>query len=264
MAMAEVNGTRIAYSDSGGERPAVVLAHGYLMDRTMWQPYVEALAPDWRVVTFDARGFGGTRAAGSFDYWDVADDVLGLLDHLGIERAVIGGMSQGGFIAMRVALRAPGRVAGLVLIDTQAHAEDPATTPSYDLLHATWVEQGPRPVQETIAFLLLGPGDWPYYFSMWAELDREQFTLGYRCLMDRDSLLERLPEIACPALIVHGKQDGAIPLARAEAVRDGLSGLARLLAIEGGTHGCVLTHAPVLSAAMGDFLRALESESSLA
>ncbi|MGO8959281.1 MAG: alpha/beta fold hydrolase [Streptosporangiaceae bacterium] len=65
-----VNGTSISYSDTGGDGPVVVLSHGYLMDSSMFGPQVEALAPAYRVITWDARGFGGTRAAGQFSYWD--------------------------------------------------------------------------------------------------------------------------------------------------------------------------------------------------
>ena len=92
MPSAPVNGTSISYSDSGGDGPAVILSHGYLMDSAMFDPQVAALAPEYRVIAWDARGFGGTRPTGPFSYWDSSSDVLGLLDHLGIEQAVLGGM----------------------------------------------------------------------------------------------------------------------------------------------------------------------------
>jgi len=98
MATATVNGITVSYTDSGGDGPAVVLSHGYLMDSSMFDPQVAALAPEYRVITWDERGFGGTTATGPFSYWDSASDVIGLLDHLGIEQAVLGGMSQGGFL----------------------------------------------------------------------------------------------------------------------------------------------------------------------
>ena len=80
MPTATVNGTDICYADSGGTGPAVLLSHGFLMDHTMFDPQVAALAPEFRIITWDARAFGGTRAAGSFSYWDGAADALGLLD----------------------------------------------------------------------------------------------------------------------------------------------------------------------------------------
>src|SRR5215510_5231697 len=120
MPVAAANGIEIHYTDSGGQGPAVVFSHGYLMDHTMFDWQVTALAPRYRVITWDERGHGGTRATGAFTYWDSAADVLALLDHLGVERAVLAGMSQGGFLSLRAALTAPDRVRALVLIDSQA------------------------------------------------------------------------------------------------------------------------------------------------
>ena len=126
MPFAEVNGQRIRYEDSGGDGPPVILAHGFLMDREMFAPQVAALGDEFRFITWDERGFGETEFDGEpFTYWDSARDCLALLDHLGIEQAVVGGMSQGGFLSLRATLLAPERVRALVLIDTQAGVEDP-------------------------------------------------------------------------------------------------------------------------------------------
>jgi pimeloyl-ACP methyl ester carboxylesterase len=255
MPTAAVNGTSIAYFDSGGDEPAVVFCHGFLMDHTMFDPQVKVLVPEFRVVTWDERGFGGSPAGGPFSYWDSASDLLGLLDHLELEQAVVGGMSQGGFIALRTALLAPERVRGLVLFDTQAGGEDPTLAASYDLLHATWLENGSGPVQEIVASIILGPGEWPDYFAMWAALDPEQLTLAYRCLMDRDDVTPRLGEITCPALIVHGTDDAAIPFAKAEELRAGLGGQAAVVAIEGGPHASNITHAAAVNPPVVDFVR---------
>ncbi len=121
MSYADVNGQRIYYEDSGGSGPPVILAHGFLMDHEMFAPQVAALAPEFRVITWDERGFGLTEFDGKpFTYWDSASDCLGLLTHLGIDEAVVGGMSQGGFLSMRAALTSPERVKALVLLDTQS------------------------------------------------------------------------------------------------------------------------------------------------
>ena len=72
------------------------------------------------MITWDQRGFGQTEFDSQpFTYWDSADDCLGLLDHLQLDRAVIGGMSQGGFVALRAALKAPERVRALILHRTR-------------------------------------------------------------------------------------------------------------------------------------------------
>lgn len=257
MLTAAVNGIDIAYADSGGDGPAVILSHGYLMDHTMFDAQVAALAPDYRVITWDERGFGGTPAPAPFTYWDSARDALGLLDHLGVRQAVLGGMSQGGFLSLRAALLAPQRVRALILLDTQAGLEDPATIDSYEQMEAAWLEHGPAPLQDAVASVILGPGAWDDWFAKWAALDTGGLTNAFRCLVDRDDLTGRLGEITCPALVVHGTSDAAIPMSRAQALRDGLGGQAELVEIEGGPHSANLTHPGEVNAAILPFLRGL-------
>ena len=145
MPLAEINGQRIRFDDTGGDGPPVVLSHGFLMDREMFAPQVDALAPEFRVITWDERGFGETEFDGEpFTYWDSARDCLGLLDHLGIDQAVLGGMSQGGFLSLRAALLAPERVRALVLIDTQSGVEDPERLPAYRQMQADLARGRPR------------------------------------------------------------------------------------------------------------------------
>jgi pimeloyl-ACP methyl ester carboxylesterase len=257
MLTARVNGTDIAYADSGGDGPAIVLSHGYLMDHAMFDPQVSALAPEFRVITWDERGHGATPATGPFSYWDSADDVLGLLDHLGVDRAVLGGMSQGGFLSLRAALRAPGRVRALVLIDTQSGQEDPALAPSYEQMEEIWMEQGPEPVREVVASIILGSVDPQPWYAKWAEADRDGLRHAFRCLMDRDDITGRVGEITCPALILHGTADAAIPFARAEELREGLGGPTELVAVDGGSHAANLSHPEQANAALLGFLRSL-------
>jgi 3-oxoadipate enol-lactonase len=261
MATASVNGITLGYHDSGGDGPAIVLSHGYLMDHAMFDPQVAALTPEYRVITWDERGFGGTRAAGPFTYWDSAADVLGLLDHLGIEQAVLGGMSQGGFLSLRAALLAPDRVRGLILIDTQAGLENPEVVPAYEQMEQIWMEQGPAPVQDVVASIILGPPDGPVdyapWFAKWAAWDADGLRLAFRCLLDRDDITGRLGEIGCPALIVHGSADAAIPMGHAEIVRTGLAGPVTLVEVDGGTHASNMSHPDVVNAVILDFLRSV-------
>jgi 3-oxoadipate enol-lactonase len=256
-----VNGISIAYSDTGGDGPVVVLSHGYLMDSDMFGPQVEALRPAYRVITWDQRGFGGTTATGAFSYWDSASDVLGLLDQLGIERAVLGGMSQGGFVSLRAALSAPERVRAVILIDSQAGLEDPATVPAYEQMEQLWMEHGPAPVQDIVASISLGPPDGPVdyspWFAKWAQADRDELRLAFRCLIDRDDLTGSLGEISCPALILHGTADAAIPMERAAAVQAGLGGPATLVQVEGGSHASNLSHPDQVNTAILEFLQSL-------
>ncbi len=258
MQTASINGITIAFEDSGGKGPAVILSHGFLMDHSMFDHQVEALKSSYRVITWDERGFGGTKATGEFTYWDSANDVLGLMDHLGIDSAVVGGMSQGGFLSLRVALTAPERVRALILIDTQSGTEAPETVEPYNGLHAAWVEHGSGAVQDIIASIILGPGEWPEWFAKWSVMQPEQFSKAFNCLMHRDDITDRLPEITCPALIVHGTADVAIPMEKAEVLRDKLAGPTTLVPIEGGPHAANMTHPAPVNDAILRFLSALD------
>ncbi len=257
MPIAALNGINLNYTDTGGDKPAIVLSHGFLMDHSMFGQQVAALSAEYRVITWDERGHGDTKAAGPFTYWDSAKDALALLDHLGLDRAVLAGMSQGGFLSLRAALLAPDRVRALILIDSQAGTEDPANTDGYRQLHQIWLDQGPAPVQEVVSAIILGPGSWDDWYAKWAAADTEQFTFAFDTLMDREDITDRLGEITCPALVIHGTADAAIPMSKAEELRDRLGGQTTLTQVEGGPHASNVTHADVVNAATLNFLRTL-------
>jgi 3-oxoadipate enol-lactonase len=258
MPIAAINGININYTDTGGDGPAVVLSHGILMDHSMFDQQVAALSPEYRMICWDERGQGQTVAPGPFSFWDSARDVLGLLDHLGVDRAVLCGMSQGGFLSLRAALLAPERVRALILIDTQAGVEDPANAESYRQLHDIWMESGPATVQELVSAIILGPGSWDEWYAKWAAADREQFSLAFGALMEREDLTGSLDKITCPALIIHGAADAAIPMSKANALRDGLGGPVTFAVIEDGTHASNISHPDAVNTAMLNFLRTLE------
>lgn len=260
MPFAEINGQRIRFDDSGGDRPPVILSHGFLMDREMFAPQIDALAPEFRVITWDERGFGETEFDGEpFTYWDSARDCLGLLDYLGIDRAVLGGMSQGGFLSLRAALLAPERVCALVLIDTQAGVEDPARLPAYRQMQQTWLQVGPvDEVAETIANLIIGdPVLNEVWIAKWRELPLESMRAPGDCLFDRDDVSDRLGEILCPAIVFHGTADESIEMERAELLCRGLPGCGGVVRIEGAPHASNLTHADQVNGPLLDFLRSL-------
>jgi 3-oxoadipate enol-lactonase len=260
MPFADVNGQRIRFDDSGGDGTPVILSHGFLMDREMFAPQVNALAPAFRVITWDERGFGETQYDGEpFTYWDSARDCLGLLDHLGIERATLGGMSQGGFLSLRAALLAPARVGALALIDTQAGVEDPERLPGYRQMQEIWLEAGPvNELAETIANLIIGdPVLNAVWIAKWRELPRETMRAPGDCLMDRDDITDRLSEISCPAIVFHGTADRSIEMEKAEALCRGLSGCAGVVRIDGAPHAANLTHPDRVNGPLLDFLRSL-------
>ena len=260
MPFADVNGQRIRFEDTGGDGPPIILSHGFLMDREMFAPQVEVLHPDYRVVTWDERGFGETEFDGRpFTYWDSARDCLGLLDQLGIEQAVLGGMSQGGFLSMRAALLAPDRVRALVLIDTQSGVEDPERLPAYRQMQDTWLSVGPvDELTGAIANLIIGdPEVSKTWIAKWHLLPPEAMMEPTNCLFDRDDLTDRVSEITCPAIIFHGTADLSIEPDKAQALSDLLPGSTGVVLIEGGPHASNLTHPEQVNAPLLDFLSSL-------
>lgn len=261
MSYADVNGQRLYYEDSGGDGPPIVFSHGFLMDHEMFAPQVAALAPEFRVITWDERGFGATDFDGKpFTYWDTAHDCLGLLDHLGIEQAVLAGMSQGGYLSMRAALVAPERVRALVLIDTQPGAEDPEKVPLYQGMLEAWATEGPSDaLAEVVAGIIIADPDHnPYWIAKWQAWPQERIVEPGRCLLERDDELRtRLSEITCPALVIHGTEDTAIPVSAAEELASGLAGADGLVLVEGAAHASNLTHPDQVNPPLLAFLRML-------
>jgi 3-oxoadipate enol-lactonase len=260
MPFADVNGQRIRYDDSGGDGPPVILAHGFLMDREMFGPQVQALSPEFRVITWDERGFGETEFDGQpFTYWDSARDCLGLLDHLGIHEAVLGGMSQGGFLSLRAALLEPDRVRALVLIDTQSGVEDPERLPAYRQMQETWLEVGPvDELAQAIQSLIIGdPVLAEPWIEKWRKAPRENMKATADCLFDREDIGDRLGEITCPAIVFHGTADASIGIEKAHELCAALSGCRGVVEVEGAPHASNLTHAEAVNGPLLEFLRGL-------
>ena len=261
MPLAELRGQRIYYTDSGGEGMPLVLAHGFLMDGDMFEPQVRALTPRHRVITWDARGHGRTHSTEEpFTYWDLADDLAALLDHLGVSRAVVGGMSQGGFVALRFALRYPDRVLGLLLIDTQSGQEDPEKAGQYDLMHEVWVGSGPSDqLLSMVAAIIIGNNtpESPAWIDRWRAREPRGLTQIYRTLMYRDDVTDRMAEITAPALVIHGAEDVAIDMSLAKRLCQNLSGCRGVVKIEGAGHASNLTHPEPVNRAIEDFLGSL-------
>lgn len=258
MPVAHVNGQQITYDDSGGDGPAIIFSHGFLMDHTMFDAQVAGLSDSCRCIRWDERGFGATPATGDFSYWDSADDAVALLDHLGVDQAVFAGMSQGGFLSLRAALAHPGRVRGLVLIDTQAGQEDPAVVEGYRGMMAHWLSDQPLgEVGEFVAGLILGtPTLSAEWIDKW-EARRADFT-QFVCdtLLDRDDISGRVAEIACPTLVIHGDADAAIPLEAGQYLADTIPN-ASIVVMPGGTHAANMTHPAETNAAIAAFMAEL-------
>jgi len=255
MPLHKINGQWIHYEDSGGNLPPVVLAHGLLMDCEMFAPQVEALGSRCRIITWDARCHGETEATDEpFTYWDLAEDLKGLLDHLGIARAVIGGMGQGGFVALRFALKNPERVAALILLSTKTGAEDPEKVAIFNWMLDLWEAEGMNDqLAETIAAIILG-NEWPgreAWIAKWRQWPPSLLRQAFNALgLGREDIHDRLGEIKAPALVIHGTADATIDIELAQQTCSELANSLPLIRIEGGGHACNLTHPKLVNLAV--------------
>ncbi|HZU85909.1 MAG TPA: alpha/beta fold hydrolase [Anaerolineaceae bacterium] len=113
---AEVNGIRLYYESAGAGDMPVVFIHAGIADRRMWDAQFAPLAQEMRVLRYDMRGYGQSfPKIGEFAH---ANDLISLLDHLKISRAVLVGSSKGGATALDLTLAHPERVAGLILVSS--------------------------------------------------------------------------------------------------------------------------------------------------
>jgi 3-oxoadipate enol-lactonase len=262
MPLEQINGQWINYEDTEGNLGPIVLAHGILMDRDMFAPQIEAATAGTRFITWDARCHGDTENTDEpFSYWDLADDLKGLLDHLGIQRAVIGGMSQGGFVALRFALRYPERVSALILLGTQAGVEDPEKVATYQVMLDVWESEGLNDqLAETIAAIILG-NEWPGrapWIAKWHQMPHSLLRQAFQTLVSRDDIQNRLGEIKAPAMVIHGTADAAIDIEKAQRMCSDLADCEQFVAVEGGGHAVNLTHPKVVNLAIQQFLGELD------
>lgn len=261
MPYASVNGQRLYYEDTGGSGPALVFSHGLLMDHEMFAPQIDAFKDRYRCIAWDERGHGNTAgdSIAPFSYYDSADDLAGLLAHLGINKAVLAGMSQGGYLSLRCALTHPEVVRALVLIDTQAQIEDPSKTPGYRQMLEIWASQGlPDQIADTIEQIILGP-NWPgaaAWKAKWRTWKPHNLMACFETLVNRDDLSGRLGEINVPALVIHGEADVAITLDRAKDMAQRLRN-AELVTVPGAGHASNLTHPQAVNATIERFLAQL-------
>ena len=262
MPFADVNSQNIHYQDTGGDGPAILLSHGFGMGHEMWVHQIEPLTgAGWRVITYDERGWGQTTHTEPFNYWGLAADVLGLMDHLGIHRAVLGGMSQGGFLSMRAALTAPDRVRAMVLVDTEAEALSDEDRAQFQALFDAATAMGlTGEVGDALEMTLFAPGyaDARYWRGKWTAKPIAAWLGAKECLFERDDILDRLSEITCPSIVFHGDADMAIPLERGKRVFDTLAGPSAFVVVPGAGHSSNLEAPDLVNPAMLEFLAGLD------
>ncbi|MEU3731423.1 alpha/beta fold hydrolase [Streptomyces sp. NPDC033538] len=223
-----VRGATIDYDDSGPSSGLpVLLIHGHPFNRTLWAPQVAALVEaGHRVVTPDLRGYGRSGVTpGKVLLADFADDLALLLDHLGIERAVVGGVSMGGQITMEFQLRHPERVRALVLSDTSAPAETQEGKEFRNRLADRLLAEGMDGYAHEVIDKMLAaynvtamPDVAARVLEMMCATDPRGAAAALRGRAERPDYREVLAAVRVPVLVVVGADDVYTPVAEAESL----------------------------------------------
>lgn len=216
------------FVEDRGEGPAVVLWHSLLCEGGMWVGQLGPLAERHRVLCIDAPGHGRSAPTSRpYSLDDCVDALFEVLDAAGVEKAALVGLSWGGMVGMRAALRRPERIASLVLLDTNADAESPEVLPRYRAMAFVARRFGAMPV-------LLDRLE-PIFFSPRTRAEKPEIVRDFRerlAAMDpasighavdavifrRRDLRSELSRIRCPTLVACGIDDVATPVVRSEDI----------------------------------------------
>jgi pimeloyl-ACP methyl ester carboxylesterase len=261
---ADLNGITLAYSDRG-KGLSLVLIHGFPLCRKMWRPQIEALAKaGCRVITPDLRGFGESGLTSGIVSMDIyADDIVALMNHLGIDKAVVGGMSMGGYVLLNLLERYPDRIAAPIFIVTKAGGDDDAGKARRTALAEACRVQGILPVAEAFRNLLFAPAtltDNPELVDEvfgWVNATAPQGAAsGLIAMRDRKDCIALLGSISQPALVIGADQDQALPEENSRIIAEGIPD-AKLRILHGGGHMVNLEQSEGFNEAILEFLAGL-------
>lgn len=260
----EISKQTISYDDAGSG-PVVVLLHAFPLSRAMWAPQMEALRATHRVLAMDLRGFGGSKAFADPPSLDqVADDVAGLLDELGIkDRIVLGGLSMGGYAAFAFVRRHAARLRGLILADTRAEADDAEGKTNRDRLMAYAAQNTARDVLDQMLGKLVAaetrtrhPEVVESIRSIASSQTPAAIIGALKAMRERPDSGPTLASITVPTLVIVGEKDTLTPPAMSESLAARIAG-AKLVRIEDAGHLSNLEKPERFNAAVREFLQEL-------
>jgi pimeloyl-ACP methyl ester carboxylesterase len=239
----------------------VLLIHGFPFDHFLWRHQLAALS-DRDCLAPDLRGAGANRAeqAAEFSMVAYASDLLQELDRAKIARAVICGLSMGGYVAFELLRRAPERVHALVLCNTKAEADSPEARRGRDTLAARAERDGARAVAVELVPRLLARGTYEGRLDIVREVSdmiARQSVPGIvgalHALRDRPDSTPLLSRIRLPTLVIAGDEDQIAPVAGMRRMAQAISG-AQFVAIAGAGHVSALEQPAAVSRSLRDFL----------
>ena len=261
MSFVRINDIQMAYTDTGMGRP-VVLIHGYPFNRSLWTEQVAALSNSYRVIAPDLRGSGETDSSdGPATINLMAEDVAGLLDHLGISRAVIGGLSMGGYVVLAFYKQFPSRVRSLVLADTRAQADTEEAKQTRAQQAEKALSEGMAGIADAMLPKLLTPetvSKRPEVVKrvrdMMLKTKPEGAAAALRGMAEREDQMSLLSKISVPALILVGAEDALTPVTDSEKMHQAIEG-SRLVVLENAGHVSNLEQTEKFNEALMGFLR---------
>ena len=254
----------MAYDDNGSG-PALLLIHGFPLCRRMWHPQIKALVDaGFRVITPDLRGFGESDTPeGPYSMELFADDMVELLDHLGIEKAAVGGMSMGGYILFNLLERYAERISGACFITTRANADDEAGRERRLALARDVLKFGPQVVADAFEKLLFAEESLVERPKLVGEVygwmtanDSRGIAGGLLAMRERKDYTPLLGSFNVPALAIGADGDKAAPPDNARTIAAGIPGC-RLAIIPYAGHMANLENPGAFNAALLEFLRSL-------
>ena len=228
----ELNNFHLSYDDVGEGSTPIIFLHGYPFDKTMWQGQLEFLKPSCRLIAFDIRGFGKSmdeKSPLSIDLF--ADDVIQFMDKSSIEKAIICGLSMGGFIALNAINKFPERFEALVLCDTQCIADTiEVKEKRYKTIDEIEVD-GAANFNEGFIKSVFHKDSITNKKELVEELRSVVFsnskhiiTQGLIALAERSETCSTLNEIGIPTLIICGREDVVTPLTQSEMMHEAIKG----------------------------------------
>ncbi|MGB6244978.1 3-oxoadipate enol-lactonase [Gordonia sp. (in: high G+C Gram-positive bacteria)] len=258
--MSTVEAVDVHAVESGrSDGPVVVLAGSLGSTHRMWDPQMAALEEHFRVIRYDARGHGLSPApTGPYSIDDLADDLIGLLDRRGIDRAHLVGLSLGGMTAMRVAVRDPERVDRLAVLCTAAVL---GPEQGWHDRAAAVRADGVAAIAEAVVgrwftpeFLATHPHEKTYYETMVASSSTEGYAACCEAIAPMDQRAD-LASISAPTLAIAGADDPSTGPDVLRAIADGVQD-GRLVVVPDAAHLASAQHPEVVNPALVEHLTA--------
>ncbi len=256
-----IGGRSTRYLESGSGRP-LIFVHAFPLPAEMWRPQLDRVPDGWRFLAPDLRGFGGTvdRVLPAVTMEDHADDVLGLMNALEIQDAVIVGLSMGGYIAFALFRLAAPRLTGLILADTRPQPDSPEGLRNRRALLELLQSKGVRAVADDLVPKLVGETsrrERPHVVAAVQTLIEaaapEAIEAAVQALMARPDSTADLDRIRCPTLVIVGEEDAITPPADAELMHRRIQG-STLRVLRNAGHLSNLEVPEAFSAAVSEFL----------